>query len=157
LSNSYSCYLSRAAVVERKFQGESGTLSHRRTAAVRRRFIDFRFGTREKRVAAQLEKGSDHMRNLKTRGGMPPVNAGNVALRLWRGTTRFVPLYYFFCSLLCAAVHVRQGGFQPAENGLPAGWKVWAARAETAPKTFIDSAHGRSRPGSLAISGDSNS
>src|SRR5437773_43466 len=59
--------------------------------------------------------------------------------------------------MLCAAVHVRQGGFQPADNGLPAGWKVWAARAETAPKTYIDTTHGRSRPGSLAISGDSNS
>jgi hypothetical protein len=54
-------------------------------------------------------------------------------------------------------VHVRQGGLQPAENGLPAGWKVWAARAETAPKTFIDPMHGRSQPGSPAISGDSNS
>jgi predicted amidohydrolase len=52
---------------------------------------------------------------------------------------------------------VRQSGFQPAENGLPAGWKVWAARSETAPKTFVDTVHYRSGPGALAISGDSNS
>jgi predicted amidohydrolase len=84
--------------------------------------------------------------------------AANFIRQLWRGTRSFAPLYYyFFSSLLCAAVHVRQGDFQPAENGVPAGWKVWAARTETAPKTFIDPMHGRSQPGSLAISGDSNS
>ena len=86
---------------------------------------------------------------------MPPVTTGAGAPRFWRGASRFVPLY-FFCFVLCAAVHVQQGGFQPAEGGLPAGWNIWAARADTAPKTFIDTTHYRSRPGSLGISGDSN-
>ena len=63
---------------------------------------------------------------------------------------------YLFSFILCATVHVRQNGFQPAENGLPAGWKVWAARSETAPKTFVDTVHYRTGPGALAISGESN-
>lgn len=36
------------------------------------------------------------------------------------------------------------------------GWKTWSARPETAPKTFVDRIHGRGEPGSLAVSGNSN-
>jgi len=38
----------------------------------------------------------------------------------------------------------------------PSGWTTWAPRDEIAPRTFIDTVHYRSRPGSLAISGNSN-
>ena len=53
-------------------------------------------------------------------------------------------------------LHVRLSGFKPGDGGLPAGWKIWAPRAELTPRTFIDTAHSRSGPGSLAISGNSN-
>lgn len=59
-------------------------------------------------------------------------------------------------ALSAAPLHVRQSAFKPDENGLPSGWSVWAARAEIAPKTFIDTTHYRSEPGSLAISGNTN-
>lgn len=39
---------------------------------------------------------------------------------------------------------------------MPAGWKVWSPRAEIAPRTFLDSVHYRTRPASLAISGNAN-
>jgi predicted amidohydrolase len=55
-----------------------------------------------------------------------------------------------------APLRVHQSAFKPVDNGLPSGWTVWAARAEIAPKTFIDATHYRSTPGSLAISGNSN-
>lgn len=38
----------------------------------------------------------------------------------------------------------------------PSGWTAWAPRDEIAPRTFIDTVHYRTRPGSLAISGNSN-
>jgi predicted amidohydrolase len=38
----------------------------------------------------------------------------------------------------------------------PSGWTAWAPREEIAPRTFIDTVHYRSKPGSLAISGNSN-
>ena len=95
------------------------------------------------------------MSNFETRDRMSFV--GSFApLLLRHAMVRCAPLY-LFCFVLSATVHVRQSGFLPAENGLPAGWKVWAARSETAPKTFVDTVHYRSGPGSLAISGDSNS
>jgi predicted amidohydrolase len=55
-----------------------------------------------------------------------------------------------------ASLPVQQSGFKPAANGLPHGWRTWAARKEIAPRTFVDLAHYRHAPGSLAISGDSN-
>src|SRR6266516_6531370 len=65
--------------------------------------------------------------------------------------------------LLCFAVlvsadslMVQQSGFKPEPNGLPAGWRTWAARPEIAPRTFVDLSHYRHAPGSLAISGNSN-
>ena len=51
---------------------------------------------------------------------------------------------------------VRLSGFKPAEGGLPAGWKTWAPRAEVMPRTFIDTVHFRTGPGSLAVNGNSN-
>jgi hypothetical protein len=87
---------------------------------------------------------------------IPTVAGRSVPFVLHRAMVRCA-LSFLSCLVLSATVHVRQSGFQPAENGLPAGWKVWAARGETAPRTFVDTAHYRSGPGSLAISGDSNS
>ncbi len=39
---------------------------------------------------------------------------------------------------------------------MPVGWTTWSARAETAPKCFVDPLQYRTRPASLAISGVSN-
>jgi len=41
-------------------------------------------------------------------------------------------------------------------DGLPAGWTTWSARAETAPRCFVDPLRYRSKAGSLAINGMSN-
>ena len=62
------------------------------------------------------------------------------------------------CSTLnvAAPLHMRQTAFKATESGRPAGWTVWSARPEIAPKTFVDDTHYRSAPGSLAISGNSN-
>jgi predicted amidohydrolase len=43
-----------------------------------------------------------------------------------------------------------------AAETLPAGWTTWSARPETAPRAFVDRLHYRTRPGALAISGNSN-
>src|SRR5260370_39078863 len=62
-----------------------------------------------------------------------------------------------FAVLACAApLHVQQAGFKPGADGLPAGWRTWAARPEIAPRTFVDLVHYRNAPGSLAISGNTN-
>lgn len=60
------------------------------------------------------------------------------------------------CVLAGAPLHLRQSAFQRGPGGLPSGWKTWAARAEIAPKTFVDDVHYRNRPGSLAINGNSD-
>jgi predicted amidohydrolase len=39
---------------------------------------------------------------------------------------------------------------------MPEGWTTWSARAETAPRTFVDKTVSRSGKGSLAIAGNSN-
>ena len=46
--------------------------------------------------------------------------------------------------------------FHQSAFDVPAGWTAWSARAETAPRTFIDKVCYRGEPGSLAISGNSN-
>src|ERR1700687_5288993 len=66
-----------------------------------------------------------------------------------------VALIFSGCAL-AAAVHVHQSAFVAGPNGMPDGWTTWSARAETAPRAFIDSLHYRTKPGSLAISGASN-
>jgi predicted amidohydrolase len=66
-------------------------------------------------------------------------------------------LILFVCGLAAAAtLPVRQSAFVPGPAGKPEGWAVWSARAETAPRTFVDSTQFRSRGGSLAISGNGN-
>ena len=51
-----------------------------------------------------------------------------------------------------APLHHHESGFGA---GAP-GWTVWSARAETAPRTFVDPLRYRTKTGSLAISGNSN-
>jgi predicted amidohydrolase len=65
-------------------------------------------------------------------------------------------LFTFSVISAAAPLRMHQTAFKPAANGTPAGWSVWSARAEIAPKTFIDTSHYRTAPGSLAISGNSN-
>ncbi|HYM13778.1 MAG TPA: carbon-nitrogen hydrolase family protein [Bryobacterales bacterium] len=67
------------------------------------------------------------------------------------------------CLALCLAafaaaapLHVEQAAFHAGADGVPPGWKTWAARPEIAPRTFVDGVHYRGRPGALAISGNSN-
>jgi predicted amidohydrolase len=55
-----------------------------------------------------------------------------------------------------APLHIEQSAFVASPEGPPAGWDVWAARAEIAPRAFVDAVRYRSSPGSLAISGASN-
>lgn len=69
---------------------------------------------------------------------------------------RTLQLLWFAVLAGAGSLPVQQSGFKPAVNGLPAGWHTWAARQEIAPRTFVDLAHYRHAPGSLAISGHSN-
>jgi len=55
-----------------------------------------------------------------------------------------------------APLHVHESAFVAGSNGSPAGWTTWSARAETAPRTFVDQSQYRNQAGSLAISGNSN-
>ena len=55
-----------------------------------------------------------------------------------------------------ASLHFEESAFVAAADGRPPGWSVWSARPETAPRVFVDPLHYRTRPGSLAISGNSN-
>jgi predicted amidohydrolase len=57
---------------------------------------------------------------------------------------------------LLFALKIHEAGFTPGPDGKPAGWTTWSAREETAPRCFVDARHFRTRPGSLAISGNSN-
>src|SRR4051812_26349153 len=65
-------------------------------------------------------------------------------------------LVVFASAALAAPVHLRESAFHPGPDGKPAGWSTWSARAETAPRCFVDTMRYRSSPGSLAISGASN-
>src|SRR5277367_379481 len=58
--------------------------------------------------------------------------------------------------VLAAPLHVRQSAFVAGSDGLPSGWTQWSARAETAPRAFVDPSQYRTQPGSLAISGNGN-
>src|SRR5438067_13715805 len=69
---------------------------------------------------------------------------------------RTLPLLCLAVFASAAPVAVRQSAFKAEPGGLPAGWRTWAARPEIAPRTFVDIAHYRHAPGSLAISGNSN-
>src|SRR5262244_877892 len=62
-----------------------------------------------------------------------------------------------FCGAASAAsLHLEQLGFVAGPDGKPEGWTTWSARAETAPRAFVDPQRYRTRLGSLAISGNSN-
>jgi len=64
----------------------------------------------------------------------------------------------FLCGVATAAsLHLRESAFVAAADGAPPGWSLWSARPETAPRVFVDPLHYRTRAGSLAISGNSNS
>src|SRR5258707_269441 len=52
--------------------------------------------------------------------------------------------------------NLHETGFTAGNNGLPEAWSVWSPRPEIAPRTFLDPVHYRSRPASLAISGQRN-
>ncbi|MCZ2073974.1 MAG: carbon-nitrogen hydrolase family protein [Bryobacteraceae bacterium] len=64
-------------------------------------------------------------------------------------------LFVFFSAAVAAPPLFEQTGFQTSADGSPAGWKSWSPRPEIAPRTFVDTAHFRKRPGSLAVSGNS--
>ena len=51
---------------------------------------------------------------------------------------------------------VNESAFVAGADGLPAGWTTWSARAEIAPRCYVDALHFRGKPGSLAINGNSN-
>ena len=57
---------------------------------------------------------------------------------------------------LTPAATFHQSGFQAEAGGLPAGWRIWAARQEIAPKVYVDQVHSRGEPGALVVSGASN-
>src|SRR5579862_1189336 len=70
---------------------------------------------------------------------------------------KFLSLGLLACSLtLAAPLKVQQSAFTAGPDGLPSGWTQWSARADTAPRTFVDPSQYRTRPGSLAISGNGN-
>ena len=59
--------------------------------------------------------------------------------------------------LICAAVGSAEVRLRPVGiEGAPSDWAAWSARGEIAPRTFQDAIHFRTRPSSLAISGNSN-
>jgi predicted amidohydrolase len=60
------------------------------------------------------------------------------------------------CGLAVAALHVHESGFVAGADGLPAGWTVWSARSENAPRAYVDTIVHRGKTGSLAVSGNSN-
>jgi predicted amidohydrolase len=69
--------------------------------------------------------------------------------------TRFT-LLLVPAALAAAALPLHETGFSAGPDGLPQGWTVWSPRAEIAPRTFLDRVHYRTRPASLAISGNGN-
>lgn len=66
-------------------------------------------------------------------------------------------MFLMTCGVVAAApMRVSQSAFVAGPDGAPTGWTTWSARAETMPHTYVDPARGRSRLGSLAISGSGN-
>lgn len=55
----------------------------------------------------------------------------------------------FACPVLLLSAQLEQSAFE----GSGAPWKQWSARAELAPKMYVDQRYSRGGPGSLAISG----
>ena len=74
-------------------------------------------------------------------------------------TSVYMKLYVFAAGAALAAaapLPVRESGFAPGQDGSPPAWKPWAARAEIAPRTFVDQSRSRGEAGALAISGSGN-
>src|SRR5579884_2637317 len=70
---------------------------------------------------------------------------------------RTIAMMLGLCSVAAgASLHVDESAFVAGKDGKPAGWTLWSARPETMPRGFVDPLHYRKRPGSLAISGNSN-
>ena len=68
-----------------------------------------------------------------------------------------LPLLLCCCAAAWTApLRFQQSGFTADAGGRPEGWTRWSARAETAPRTFVDPHRYRTRLGSLAISGAGN-
>jgi predicted amidohydrolase len=57
---------------------------------------------------------------------------------------------------MAATFPLHESAFVAGPDGRPSHWTVWSARPETAPRCFVDTLHYRTKPGSLAISGNSN-
>jgi len=69
---------------------------------------------------------------------------------------RILVVLYLCAAVHAAPLHFQASGFAAGPDGKPQGWTTWSARAETAPRVFVDAEHYRTRTGSLAISGNSN-
>lgn len=69
---------------------------------------------------------------------------------------KFLTAVLFLRLLGASTFSFHESAFSPGSDGKPAGWTTWSARAETAPRCFVDMLHYRSKPGALAISGNSN-
>jgi len=69
---------------------------------------------------------------------------------------RYILSLAFAVSLSAGSLPLRESAFTAGPGGLPDGWTTWSARAETAPRCFVDALTFRGRPGSLAVSGNSN-
>src|SRR5438445_3174363 len=67
-----------------------------------------------------------------------------------------IALLWLCGAAVAASLHFQESGFVAGRDGKPAGWTTWSARPETAPRAFVDPQQYRTRPGSLAISGNSN-
>jgi predicted amidohydrolase len=65
-------------------------------------------------------------------------------------------LVLFSGAVVAAPLHLHETGFAAGPNGVPAGWTTWSPRAEIAPRTFLDPVRYRSKPASLAVSGNGN-
>lgn len=57
---------------------------------------------------------------------------------------------------MAGQVLLSQSEFTANADGMPVGWTTWSARKETAPRCYVDTFHGRGKPGSLAVNGASN-
>ena len=69
---------------------------------------------------------------------------------------RNLALALIACTAVAAPLNVHYSAFVATTDGKPDGWTSWSARTETAPRVFVDALHYRTKPGSLAISGNSN-
>src|SRR5262249_23636654 len=76
--------------------------------------------------------------------------------RLTEVRMRIAFLVFCAAAAIAAPIRVHESGFNAGPDGKPADWTTWSARAETAPRCFVDTLRFRSRPGSLAINGASN-